>query len=399
MRHWLLFGWVVLCLACNQSCALAQSSRSVPGKEISGKIIPGAERLDKYIPSLRGRRVALFVNHTSRVGSSMLPDTLIGVGIRPVRIFVPEHGFRGTADAGAHIDNEVDTKTGLPVVSLYGKNKKPALSQLEDVDIVVYDLQDVGVRFYTYISSLEYMMEACAEAGKELMVLDRPDPNGDYVDGPVLDKQYSSFVGMQSIPVVYGMTPGEYARMLAGERWVKGADKLKLTVIPCAGYDHKSLYELPVPPSPNLRTAEAIRLYPSVCFFEGTVVSLGRGTDKPFMQWGHPAFKNQSDYSFTPKSTTGASKPPLEGEECFGKLLTGTKGPGIDVSHLLLAYQWFPEKDKFFTAFFEKLAGTSELRRQVITGLSAEEIRKSWKPGLEAFKEIRKKYLLYPDFE
>lgn len=366
----------------------------------------GAEQTDKYLPLLSQKRVGLLINQTSVIGARSLLDVLLEKHIKVVKIFVPEHGFRGTADAGAHVGNSVDKQTGLPIVSLYGSNKKPSAEQLKDIDVLVYDLQDVGARFYTYISTLQYAMEACAENDKKIMILDRPDPNGFYVDGPVLDKVHSSFVGMQPIPVVYGMTAGEYARMLIGEKWLSSSKVPELTVIPCANYDHTMKYELPVAPSPNLKTMAAVYLYPSLCFFEGTPVSVGRGTDKPFQQWGHPEFKGHTDYFFVPRSKEGASKPMLEGQDCWGKLLAvnekealGKIKEGLNLDWLLQAYKWYPDKDKFFTAFFEKLAGTNELRAQVDEGLTMTEIRNSWQKDLEAFKKIRKKYLLYTDFE
>lgn len=367
-------------------------------------IVPAAERMSQYLPMLKGKKIALVMNQTSVAGHSLLVDTLLAKGVRVVKIFAPEHGFRGRADAGAHVDNDKDSATGLPVISLYGDNKKPKAQQLADVDIVVYDLQDVGVRFYTYISTLQYVMEACAENDKMLLVLDRPDPNGHYIDGPVLDTACRSFVGMQPIPVVYGMTPGEYARMLKGEQWFKGAEKLYLKVISCAGYDHRSHYELPVAPSPNLKTTASVMLYPSLCFFEGTVVSVGRGTSRPFEQWGHPAFKGKTSYSFTPRAMTGASKPLYEGSECYGELLedeaVAIRNNGrIHLAWLIKAYNWYPDKTKFFNSFLEKLAGTASLRKQVEQGMTEEQIRAGWKPGITAFKKIRKKYLLYKDFE
>jgi len=371
-----------------------------------GDILTGAEQTAKYLPQLKGKKVALLINQTSVIGEHSLLDVLIEKKVNVVKIFVPEHGFRGTADAGAHIDNTVDKQTGLPVISLYGNNKKPSDEQLKDIDIVIYDLQDVGARFYTYISTLQYAIEVCADNGKKIMVLDRPNPNGFYVDGPVLDKTLHSFVGMQPIPVVYGMTAGEYARMLAGEKWLSSTKEPDLEVIPCSNYDHTSKYELPVPPSPNLKTMTAIYLYPSLCFFEGTQVSVGRGTDKPFQQWGNPEYRDKTVYSFTPKSTTGASKPMHEGKECYGKLcavnaeeaLNKINGQ-INLEWLVQAFKWYPEKDKFFTPFFEKLAGTNQLREQIDEGLTAAEIRASWQNDIKAFKKIRKKYLLYPDFE
>jgi uncharacterized protein YbbC (DUF1343 family) len=368
------------------------------------KIVPGAARMDQYLPMLRGKRVALLINQTSRVGDQLLADTLLHRGLRIVKIFAPEHGFRGTADAGAHIANGRDAATGLPVISLYGRQKKPGAAQLRDVDVVVYDIQDVGARFYTYISTLQYLMEACAENHKQLIVLDRPNPNGHYVDGPVLDTALRSFVGMQPIPIVYGMTPGEYARMLVGERWFKGAEKLRLDVVPCAGYDHKSRYELPVPPSPNLRTMASIYLYPTLCLFEGTSVSVGRGTDKPFEQWGHPALKDIFSDSFRPASTVGATHPPHEGETCYGHIATSKDvdmaSQGLQIAWVLDMLNALPPGERWMNGnFFEKLYGRADINKKKRELPSAEELRASWQPGLQAFKLIRKKYLLYPDFE
>jgi uncharacterized protein YbbC (DUF1343 family) len=365
----------------------------------------GARQMKEYLPLLKGKKVALLINQTSVVDGKLLLDTLLSSGVQVVKVFVPEHGFRGTADAGAHISNEVDTRTGLPVISLYGKNKKPTKAQLADVDILVYDLQDVGVRFYTYISTLEYAMEACIESQKQLLILDRPNPNGHLVDGPVLDTALRSFVGMQPIPVLYGMTAGEYAKMLLGEAWIVNADGLDLKVITCKNYAHsKTYYALPVSPSPNLRTMTAVYLYPGLCLFEGTYVSVGRGTDKPFRQWGHPDFKGKSSYFFTPESTSGASKPVLENQRCYGELADenyvkafALTEKGMYIAPLLKAYSWSPQKDQFFNSFFEKLAGTKVLRQQIISGKSEQEIRSSWAPGLEQFRKIREKYLLYAD--
>lgn len=364
------------------------------------RVIPAAERMNEYLPLLQGKRVALLINHTSRVGNTLLADTLQKRGIKLVKILVPEHGFRGTASAGAHINNTFDSATGLPVISLYGDNKKPKPAQLADIDVVVYDLQDVGVRFFTYISTLEYAMEACAEQGKRLIVLDRPNPNGMYVDGPVMEPAFKSFVGMKRIPIVYGMTPGEYAGMLQGEGWFAKAPALNLKVITCAYWDHKTRYHLPVPPSPNLRTDNAINLYPSTCLFEGTVFSIGRGTNKPFEQWGHPDLKGKAPDSFRPESIIGARNPPFEGKTCYGVDMSGKEaGPyAFRLKWLIQAYQWFPEKEKFFNNFFEKLSGTASLRKQIQQGMTEAAIRKSWQADLDEFKKIRKKYLLYPDF-
>ncbi len=372
------------------------------------QVVPGAARLDAYLPALAGKRVALLINQTSRVGDSLLLDVLRNRGVGIVKIFVPEHGFRGTADAGAHVASGRDAATGLPVISLYGDHKKPTAAELADVDVLVYDLQDVGVRFYTYISTLQYALEACAAAGKDVLVLDRPNPNGFYVDGPVLDTALRSFVGMQPVPIVYGMTAGEYARMLVGERWFPGAAQSRLQVISCTNYDHKTHYQLPVPPSPNLKTPAAVLLYPSLCLFEGTVVSVGRGTDKPFQQWGHPEFSlyPEGKIVFTPQAVTGASKPLYEGQACQGILVAETEAEALhfvrnqfQLQPLLQAYGYYGRRPTFFNAFFEKLAGTRKLREQVTAGTPEAAIRATWKPGIDRFKAIRRNYLLYRDFE
>ena len=369
--------------------------------------ITGAEQPERYLPLLQNKRVALVLNQTSRVGNTSLADALKKQNIHLVKLFVPEHGFRGTANAGAHIDNSFDKETNLPIISLYGDNKKPKPNQLEDVDVVVYDLQDVGVRFFTYISTLQYVMEACAENNKMLIVLDRPNPNGMYVDGPVLDMSLQSFVGMQRIPIVYGMTAGEYASMLKGEAWFKQAQKLNLKVIACKQWDHTKTYSLPVPPSPNLRTPNAVLLYPSLCLFEGTVISVGRGTDKPFEQWGHPAMpsiEGKAINSFKPVSMVGATAPLYEGKTCYGIDLSGKKDLpyAFQLKYLIQAFKWYSENEqdssKFFNSFFEKLAGTAQLKKQIMSGMNEDAIRKSWQTGLNAFKAIRKKYLLYADF-
>jgi uncharacterized protein YbbC (DUF1343 family) len=372
----------------------------------SEKIIPGAESTKEYLPLLSGKRVALLINQTSRIGDQLLADTLLRRGVHIVRIFVPEHGFRGVGDAGAHIANGRDSATGLPIISLYGSQKKPSAEHLKDVDVVVYDIQDVGARFYTYISTLQYVMEACAENHKRLIILDRPDPNGHYVDGPVLDTANRSFVGMQPVPVVYGMTPGEYARMLAGEGWFNEAKKLRLDVIRCKGYDHRSRYNLPVAPSPNLRTMDAIYLYPTLCLFEGTPVSVGRGTDKPFRQWGHPALSEKFKDSFRPVSTVGATHPPFEGEICYGRIATAEDvrkaSTGIQIEWILEMQQELMRQhiSPFANGdFFWKLYGGRNFSAELSKPLTGAELRASWQPGIKAFKAIRKKYLLYQDFE
>ncbi len=359
-----------------------------------------------YIPLLQHKRVALIINQTSVVGDSSLLDMVMKRGIKVVKIFVPEHGFRGNEDAGAHIDNSTDSATRLPVISLYGSHKKPKPEDLVDVDVVVYDLQDVGARFYTYISTLEYCMEACAENRKQFIVLDRPNPNGFYVDGPVLEPDQKSFVGMQQIPVVYGMTSGEYAAMLAGEHLFNEAAKMDMKVIKCSNYDHTKKYRLPVAPSPNLKTMTAIYSYPSLCLFEGTPVSVGRGTSRPFEQYGCPGFESKYSYSFMPVSGPGAKKPPGEGKLCYGE--TTGENPGdvlkkinnrLSLGWILKAYAANEDKDKFFTPFFTKLCGTPAIEEMIKKGVDEQEIRDSWKVKLKAFKKIRRKYLLYKDFE
>ncbi len=380
-------------------------------------ISPGANRLDQYLPLLKGKSVGIFANQTSMVGEKHLVDTLQDLGIKIRVIFGPEHGFRGTADAGEKVGDYIDEKTGIPVISLYGAKRKPTKKDLEEVDILIFDIQDVGTRFYTFISSLEAYMESAIEFNKPLIVLDRPNPNGHYVDGPVLDTTYRSFVGMQPVPIVYGMTIGEYAKMLLGEKWIKQSINIanfKLTVIPCKNYTHQSSYSLPVRPSPNLATIQSIYLYPTTCLFEGTVLSEGRGTERPFQLIGHPDLP-KSLISFTPNPNEGAKSSKHYGKLCYGWDFGGTAeevkqkvNNKIQLSWLLRAYQLYPAKDSFFLipktgdpskSFFNKLAGNSELAKQVKAGKTEAEIRKSWEPALTRFKEIRKRYLLYPDFE
>lgn len=390
--------------------------------EAQTSVITGADRMSVYVPMLKGKNVAVFANQTSMVGKQHLVDTLISQGIRVVKIFGPEHGFRGNAGAGEKVQNSVDPKTGIPIISLYGNHKKPTRDDFKGVDVIVFDIQDVGVRFYTYISSLQYVLEAALENHKPLMILDRPNPNGFYVDGPVLEPKHKSFIGMQAVPVVYGMTIGEYAMMLAGEGWLsEEANKINaynitteptvdtpfhMQVIKCKNYDHNTRYVLPVAPSPNLKSMESIYLYPSTCFFEGTVLSEGRGTDKPFQVFGHPKLPKNL-YSFTPMPNEGAKSSKCFGEKCYGWNLSGTPeavgktaGGRINLQHLLRAYELFPGKDSFFLKnnFFNSLAGNEELMKQVKNKVPEKEIVASWQPSLEKFKAIRKKYLLYPDF-
>jgi len=384
-------------------------------------VLPGASNLPQYLPMLKGKQVAVFANQTSTLAQTHLVDTLLSKGIKINVIFGPEHGFRGTADAGEKVGNYIDEKTGIPVISLYGSKRRPSPQDLEGVDIVLFDIQDVGVRFYTFISSLEELMEGVIAAKKQLIILDRPNPNGHYVDGPVLDPDFKSFVGMQPVPVVYGMTMGEYARMLVGEKWISASNqkiydsllnkgKNLIKVIACKNYTHQTVYSLPVKPSPNLPTMSSIYCYPSTCFFEGTVLSEGRGTATPFQVFGHPSLSTEL-YSFTPKAMSGALFPKFADQTCYGWTISGSSdevkkkiGNRIQLSFLINAYKLFPDKDHFFIlpksgeikdAFFNKLAGNEELMLQIIAGESEESIRKSWEPLLGEFKVIRKKYLLY----
>lgn len=376
-------------------------------QNFSNKIITGAEQSAEYLPLLQGKKVALLVNQTSVIKKAHLVDFLLEQKINIVKIFAPEHGFRGQADAGEKVKSGVDAKTGLSITSMYGANKKPSKESMQGIDVVVFDIQDVGARFYTYISSMQYMMEACTEANVPMVILDRPNPNGFYVDGPILESKFKSFVGMQPIPIVHGMTVGEYANMLNGEGWLAKKAKCKLTIITCKNYTHKTFYHLPIPPSPNLKSTAAVFLYPSLCLFEGTDVSVGRGTNTPFEVWGHPTFKDNG-FSFTPASVEGAKNPPHLGKVCYGAnlnlsptdVLKITKNE-LNLSFLMNAYSLAQSttKEKFFNDFFEKLAGTASLKAQIINKTPASEIRNSWKKGIIQFKKTRKKYLLYEDFE
>jgi uncharacterized protein YbbC (DUF1343 family) len=356
-----------------------------------------------YLPLLAQKRVGVVANHASFVGKKHLLDTLLSAKVSVVKIFSPEHGFRGDADAGEHLSNDIDKKTGIPIISLYGDNREPKKEQLDGIDVMLFDLQDVGVRFYTYISTLTYVMKACADNGIDLIVLDRPNPNGHFVDGPVLEPRFKSFVGLHEIPVVYGMTIGEYALMVKGENW-NATERCRLRVIPIDKYDHQTFYNLPIKPSPNLPNMRSVYLYPSLCFFEGTTVSIGRGTDFPFQVIGHPDFALGS-YIFIPEPTKGSKTPKLMGRSCSGVNLSATplevlrKEEKINFSYLLSFYQALPDKKSFFNSYFNLLAGNSVLKQQIIEGKSEEEIRKTWAFDLEKFKKIREKYLLYRDFE
>ena len=361
--------------------------------------IVGASRLELYLPEIKDKNVGIVANQTSVFNGTHLIDTLLTYNIDIRKIFTPEHGFRGKADEGASVGNSIDEKTNIPIISLYGNNKKPTSSQLEDIDVLLFDLQDVGTRFYTYISTMTYVMEAAAENDISVIILDRPNPNGFYIDGPVLEDENSSFVGLHQVPVVYGLTIGEYALMVNGEHWLKDSLHCKLQVIPLGDYDRDCIYRLSVKPSPNLPNWESVYLYPSLCFFEGTVVSVGRGTQFPFQVYGHPSI--QADFTFTPRQAEGRNKPLLCDKQCFGKELTDyahnfkKEKAKINLSWLIEAYNQLKDKEKFFNNFFLKLSGTKELQQQIEDGLSEKEIRDSWKEELDKYKEIRKKYLLY----
>ena len=383
------------------SCQQQHKKTQLPEQAI---ILPGANKTAEYLPLLKGKKTGIVANNTSLINKTHLVDTLISLKVNVIKIFGPEHGFRGDQSDGTAINNSKDPKTGIEVISLYGNHKKPTKADLKNIEIIIFDIQDVGVRFYTYISTLTYVMEACAENNIPLIVLDRPNPNGFYVDGPVLEPAFTSFVGLHPVPVVYGMTIGEYATMVNGEKWLKEGKQCSLTIIKCDNYTHDSRYQLPVRPSPNLQDMKAIYLYPSLCLFEGTVVSVGRGTNSPFKVYGHPQMTLGS-YLFIPEPIKGISDdPPLKGLICYGqnveKASEKLKKEGeIELVWLIGAYKNIGSKTEFFNAYFDKLVGNSKLREQIIAGKSETEIRKSWQPDLDAFKEIRKKYLLYPDFE
>ena len=356
----------------------------------------GTDNYEKYLPLLKDKKIGIVTNQTGILSDKThLVDFLLEKKMAIQTIFAPEHGFRGTADAGEHVIDGKDAKTGLSIISLYGDNKKPKPAQLAGIDVMVFDLQDVGARFYTYISSLHYVMEACAENGIPLIILDRPNPNGSIVDGPLLEKEFTSFVGMHPIPLLHGMTIGEYAKMVNGEKWLKDGIQCKLTVIACTNYKREMHYSILVKPSPNLPNDQSINLYASLCLFEGTNVSVGRGTETQFQIYGSP-FLTKTNFSFTPKPNFGAKDPLYNGKECFGEDLTAySKLNRLELKWLLKAYQTTSDKTKFFNAFFTKLAGTKKLQQQIETGVSEEKIRESWKKDLEVFKKMRTKYLIY----
>jgi uncharacterized protein YbbC (DUF1343 family) len=383
--------------------AMAQEPSS--NAEPSQNITLGVQRTEKYLPLLKGKNVAVVGNQTSVIDRNSdaqenqihLVDSLLSSGVNVVKVFAPEHGFRGTADAGEVIKDGKDLKTGLPIISLYGNNKKPSAEQLQDIDVLIFDIQDVGTRFYTYISTLHYVMEASAENNIPIIVMDRPNPNGHYIDGPILESEHTSFVGMHRIPIVHGLTIAEYAKMVNGEQFLSDGIQADLTVIEMENYNHEMPYDLPIKPSPNLPNATSINLYPSLCFFEGTNVNAGRGTSNQFQVFGSPYLdKEVFDYSYVPESNEGAKQPKHLGKKCFGRDLTASERLNkINLEWLIEAYQNTSEKDAFFNAFFTKLAGTKKLQEQIESGMSAEEIRETWKEGLEDYAVVREKYLMY----
>lgn len=401
----LLLACFVTTLGLPLGCSGQTNAKKAAAPSTDG-IQTGAEQTALYVPTLLGKRVGMIVNHTSVIGKTHLVDSLLALGVTIKTIFAPEHGFRGQATDGEKISDGRDPRTGVPIISLYGANRRPTQAQLDSLDVIVFDIQDVGTRFYTYISTMHYAMEACAEYKKALVVLDRPNPNGRYVDGPILDLQYQSFVGMHPIPILHGLTVGELARMINGEKWLKplkGAAELlcPLTVVPVKNYTHKLSYTLPVAPSPNLPNQQAILLYPTLCLFEGTVVSVGRGTDKQFQVIGGPGNPKFGPYQFTPMDKPGAVNPPQEGKLCYGMDLSGidATGQGLTLKYLIDFYNKAVDKDKFFLAthYIDKLYGSDQLRLQLKAGVTEAGIRKTWEPGLGDYKTKRKKYLIYPD--
>lgn len=401
-----LFSIILLLLVFSCKSRKAEEIVLETQKEISTKktdsvnaeqktILPGVFQTEMYFPLLRHRKVAVVGNQTSVIEKHHLIDSLLVAGIDVEKVFAPEHGFRGHASAGEHVKSSIDIKTGLPIISLYGKHKKPTPEDLKNIDIIVFDIQDVGARFYTYLSTLHYVMEAAAEQHIPIIVLDRPNPNADYIDGPVMENQYKSFVGLHPVPIVYAMTIGEYAKMLNGEGWLKNAVRADLKIIPIKNYKHGSVYHLPVKPSPNLPNDQAVGLYPSLCLFEGTDISVGRGTDLQFQIIGSPDLP-ESDFSFIPMPNIGSKWPMHQGKVCYGKDLSKIKIPKkINLKWMIWAYQHHKNKSIFFNKFLEKLIGNSSFRQQIKAGKTAEEIRQTWREGIEDFKKIRTKYLIY----
>ncbi|RLD26234.1 MAG: DUF1343 domain-containing protein [Bacteroidetes bacterium] len=406
----IIIGIVLVLISCssNDRKKSAQNNEILKQVQDDKVVIVGANQIGKYLSLLNGNKVGIVANQTSVIfkdgrrktedGSfTHLVDSLVSLKVDVKKIFAPEHGFRGTADAGEKVKDGIDTKTGLPIISLYGKNRKPRAEHLKNIDVMVFDIQDVGARFYTYISTLHYVMEACAEQNIPLLILDRPNPNGHYVDGPILEPEHQSFVGMHPVPVVHGMTIGEYAKMINGEEWLENGVQCDITVIPIKNYTHNTSYSLPIKPSTNLPNDKAINLYPSLCFFEGTNISIGRGTDKQFQVYGSPFTADEDiNYCFTPQPNEGAKYPKHQGIECCGFDLTNeVQLNEIHLNYLIGAYASSLNKEEFFNDFFTKLAGTKKLQQQIEQGLTKAEIKATWKDGLEAFKTKRNKYLIY----
>ena len=401
MKRSLLFSLVLVIIF----EVLAQPSRNV-----NPKLQTGAEQTGKYIPYLKGKKVGIMANQSSRIGNRSTVDSLVSLGIRIVKIFGPEHGFRGKASAGTAVNDDIDPLTGIPVISLYGKTNKPTPAQMKGLDVLIFDLQDVGCRFFTTNQALHRIMEACAENKVELMIFDRPNPNGYFVDGPILEDSFKSGIGMHPIPITHGLTMGEFALMINGQGWMKNKAKCKLNIIKVSDYTHDTPYELPIFPSPNLNTAQSISLYPSTCLFEGTYLNHGRGTYFPFTVLGAPALKGKYQFSYTPAGIPGMAETPLhQDKECYGLDLRNydleklRKSKKVNIKWMMELYAAYPDKEKFFDSrqskemgVIERLVGTSLFRKQIIEGASEEEIRKSWEPGLSNYKKMRKKYLIYP---
>jgi uncharacterized protein YbbC (DUF1343 family) len=396
MIRLLVFGFFLFFVVACKAPPTKRQQIAPPVKTVDGQVKTGADQVENFYKTLAGKRVALVVNHTSLIGKTHLADSLKALGANIVKIFGPEHGFRGNAADGELVNDSVDMRTGIALVSLYGKNKKPTQQQLENVDLVVFDIQDVGTRFYTYISTMHYVMEACAEARKKVIILDRPNPNA-FVDGPINEKPFQSFVAMHPIPIAHGLTVGELAQMINGEGWLTNKLQCDIEIIHVKNWKHADDFALPVGPSPNLPNNQAIKLYPSICLFEGTVISLGRGTPFPFQVLGNPELKNMP-FTFTPVTIKGvAVKPPHENKVCYGIDLRAEKPERkINLNYLFTLYKAYPDKDKFFIPYFDILAGTPVLKQQIKDGLTEEQIRASWEPKLGQYKEMRKKYLLYP---
>ena len=379
------------------SCKSSEKKDIVSIKKVtlSKKILPGAYQTSLYIPLLKNKKVAIVGNQTSEINGKHLVDTLLQLKVNITKVFSPEHGFRGTGSAGEKISNSIDNRTGLPIVSLYGKHKKPTSHDLQNVDIIFFDIQDVGVRFYTYLSTLHYVLEAAAEHHIPVVVLDRPNPNSDYIDGPIMQEKNTSFVGLHPVPIVYAMTIGEYAKMINGEKWLKNGIQAQLKIIPVKNYKHGDVYHLPVKPSPNLPNHQAVRLYPSLCLFEGTDISVGRGTDFPFQVYGSPQLP-PTDFYFIPQPNSGSKWPKHQGVKCFGKDLRNITPPTeIHLNWLIETYKAYPDKEIYFKAFFNRLAGDSNLQKMIKEGKKISEIKQSWQKGLKKFKKIREKYLIY----